>query len=921
MKKFAYIFAAATLLTAASVACNNEEMANPQQSTQTATRSLGAARIPEGTAVPGKIVIKVNESTERNLILSQKGLVQMSSVPSPMSAALSSIKATEVERLFPIDERYEKRTRREGMHLWMVVTFDETVDVGTAMSMMKDADGVELVEYMPIAEMASAPQPFLKRESVLPFNDPLLINQWHYNNTGALPKSVEGADINLFKAWEISTGKPEVIVCVVDGGIDVTHPDLVDNLWVNEKEKNGTPGVDDDGNGFVDDVHGYCFVADTSDLKPDEDAHGTHVAGTVAAKNNNGIGVCGVAGGNESANSGARLMSAAIFREGYMSGGNTAAAIKYGADNGAVISQNSWGYPYKTGVFTLPSHLRKAIDYFVKYAGCDNDGNQLPDSPMKGGVVIFAAGNDNYEFTAQPSSYENVISVASIGPNFKKASYSTYGTWVDITAPGGEQFGNPITYGVLSTVSPNAGNTFGKSYEYYQGTSMACPHVSGVAALVVSTFGGKGYTNEMLKKQLLSSILPVDIDEENPGYIGKMGAGCIDAYAAVHNINREIAPQKPVFKEDPMSQNDFTSINLCWKVPADEDDGQASYFKLYYSENELNAANYSKTGKFAGKVKALNSQAGDEIHRTVGNLLPGTTYYFALEALDRWGLVSEPVFFSAATKVNNPAQIENVPQKPVLVLNTEKGEYSLKVSEPDGHSWKYNISGATKGVSHKRVDNDILITIRPVLTEGEYVLTIQLVDELGAESSYNIPFVIVNVAAPKVLDPFAPVTLGVKNGEASIKVDSHFTTNPYLSMSYNATSTDGTIASVVIDNGGILTVQPHKPGRTYVNVEASNGYKSISTSFEVQVTEDKDMPVYSVWPLPVRKEMNAWLNPSVTKATIIVSTMTGEEVFRKDVTANAQGIATVNLSDLAAGSYRLTITTNGETYRKTIVKY
>ena len=121
------------------------------------------------------------------------------------------------------------------------------------------------------------------------------------NGTTTIPAAslarVAGADIGLFKAWEKETGKPNVIVAITDGGIDITHPDLKDNLFVNQKELNGQEGVDDDGNGFIDDINGFNFIHNNGKIYPDDESHGTHVAGTVAARNNNGIGVAGIAGG------------------------------------------------------------------------------------------------------------------------------------------------------------------------------------------------------------------------------------------------------------------------------------------------------------------------------------------------------------------------------------------------------------------------------------------------------------------------------------------------------------------------------------------------------------------------------------------------------------------------------------------------
>ena len=159
----------------------------------------------------------------------------------------------------------------------------------------------------------------------------------------------------------------------MDGGVQVDHPDLVDNIWVNEGEIPGN-GIDDDGNGYIDDINGYNFMYDSGKLTPMK--HATHVAGIIAASGNNGKGIAGIAGGNGTAGSGVKLMSTQVL--GATSSNNTAAAIKYGADNGAVISQNSWGYnTTTTSVSYIDPADKAAIDYFIKYAGCDNDGNQL----------------------------------------------------------------------------------------------------------------------------------------------------------------------------------------------------------------------------------------------------------------------------------------------------------------------------------------------------------------------------------------------------------------------------------------------------------------------------------------------------------------------------------------------------------------
>ena len=180
------------------------------------------------------------------------------------------------------------------------------------------------------------------------FDDPLLVNQWIYHRVGAAVGSTAVADLNIFPAWSVSTGHKDVVVAVVDGGIDYTHPDLAANIWR-------------DGQGAC----GYNFCRHNTEITPS--SHGTHVAGTIGAVNNNGIGVCGIAGGDGTPGSGVRLMSCQIFDE----PGRDAATIEeimvWTADHGAVISQNSW--TYVPGLPDLSQSGKAAIDYFIEYAG------------------------------------------------------------------------------------------------------------------------------------------------------------------------------------------------------------------------------------------------------------------------------------------------------------------------------------------------------------------------------------------------------------------------------------------------------------------------------------------------------------------------------------------------------------------------
>src|SRR6188768_1862245 len=515
-------------------------------------------------------------------------------------------KASNMYRLFPYDPKHEAKLVKHGLHLWYVVEIDETTDPANAVAQFKQLNEVTVAEME--HEKVLAPYevksyvPTAGTLSVLPFNDPLLKDQWHYDNTGQL--GVGDADVNAFTAWQTVTGINEVIVSIHDQGVDVKHVDLKANIWVNPGEI-ANNGIDDDGNGFIDDINGYNFQKNIGAIDPEN--HGTHVAGTIAAVNNNGIGVSGIAGGNGSGN-GVKIMSLQI-----LGGAPIEKSYVYAADNGAVISQNSWGY---TSPGSVDMSVLDAIDYFVEEAG-NYDG-----SPMKGGLVLFAAGDSNYDADWYPGYYPAAMSVASIGTEWKKAYYSNFGTWVEISAPGGDQseaYGSKG--GVLSTIPKD-------QYAYMQGTSMACPHMSGIAALSLSNRNHQ-MTNTELWNKLVTGV--VNIDKYNPDYIGKLGSGAIDAALALKNDQGKAPAAITNVSATDVAQ-EFAI--LTWTVPTDEDDAHPLKFNIYYGIDTVTVANLLVASKITFKN---DSVAGKTIVHEVGNLLGLKQYDFVVTSVDRWG--------------------------------------------------------------------------------------------------------------------------------------------------------------------------------------------------------------------------------------------------------------------------------------------
>ncbi len=495
------------------------------------------------SVVRGLLQLKLKESDVQKVQASRLSVSADSSVNvgiQRLDVLNRQFGVSKMQRVFPYAGEYEAKHRKYGLHLWYELVLDEGVDPTLAADFYKAMGEVEDAEpiYRVVRigglssnqDTATAAHTGYRTASSgisrsATANDPDIPKQWHYHNDGSIAGSVAGVDIKLFDAWDVTMGSPNVIIAVIDGGIDYTHTDLAANMWRNTAEIPGD-GIDNDNNGYVDDVYGYDFLRKTGNITADN--HGTHVAGTIAAANNNNMGVAGVAGGSGSGD-GARLMSCQIFEANGSDVANSTdikRAFVYAADNGAVICQNSWGY----GSVGYQDALDlEAIKYFINEAGTDAYGHPRPNTPMVGGLVIFAAGNNvngagyNPANKYYPQAYDEVLAVAAVGADGTRARYSCYGDWVDISAPGGHSPADSSQQ-VYSTY-PN------DTYGYDVGTSMACPHVSGTAALILSRYGGTAYTPDLLRRRLLASAR--SLEELEPTYASQMGAGLVDAARAL----------------------------------------------------------------------------------------------------------------------------------------------------------------------------------------------------------------------------------------------------------------------------------------------------------------------------------------------------------------------------------------------------
>ncbi len=640
MKKFLYIAAISVLLSACTADLEDRDLTVGEQNfTQ---------KIVNGSdgCVRGAMLVRFETSAESRLAECATRSGATRTGMAGVDAVLNDVNGYAVEPVFVITEKNRAKMHEAGLHLWYEIKFDENSDIDAIATRLAEVADVQTVQFVHhicrINSVESSNNDNLQLSSTTRatitlkdvFNDTYNLYQWNLHNLAAeskvkptkisnLAEVHEDADVNAVPAWKLCMGDPSIIVAVLDEGVMNTHEDLADNIWVNTAELNGQEGVDDDQNGFKDDVYGFNFVYMRGGITWDkayDTGHGSHVAGIVSAVNNNGKGVSSIAGGSGNKD-GVKILSAQIFSgaDGSTTS-NTARAIIYAADNGAHILQCSWGYlsaaasngygmPSNDSKFERYSSLEKnAIDYFIKNAGSE-------DGPIDGGLAIFASGNDAASLPCYPAAYEPCISVSAISPGLRPAFYTNYGIGSDILSPGGESLYN---YGeVLSTVPAKFATNGTKNYGMMQGTSQACPHVSGVAALGLSYAKqlGKRYTAKEFRSLLLAAtnditphltgsisfkdIAGTTYNINYPEYKGLVGNGYIDAYKLLLSIDGTPFEVVKVGEE--------SEINLATYFGALTD---AQFDKVECSEEDMNAVGLTIGDYQDGKLKVTCAKSG-----------------------------------------------------------------------------------------------------------------------------------------------------------------------------------------------------------------------------------------------------------------------------------------------------------------------
>lgn len=807
----------------------------------------------------------------------------------PLDAGLSALGVTSMRRLFPDAGRFEARTRRAGLHRWYVLTYDDTAPVTKAASSLQDLPGVETVEGRRRVRQSAV------------FDDPRFPLQWGYANDGA-GGGTPRADINVSQVWsQYTTGHPDVIVAVIDGGVDLTHEDL---------RANCIPA------GYA---GSYNYVDRSATIYAHD--HGTHVAGTIAAVNNNGTGVAGIAGGDYAAGvPGARILSHQVFKtvttaEGtYDTIGDFETAIKEAADHGAVIANNSWGDVIdldEDGRISAdelvraralhnegPSAaMRAAIDYFITNAGYDENGEQT--GPMAGGVIFFAAGNDNIPYNAY-GAYDPVLSVAAFDRTGAKSSFSNYGSWVDIAAPGSD---------IWSTVPGNA-------YDSYNGTSMACPHAAGVAALIVSQFGGPGFTADMLREKLLGGA--------DAGFIpASYGIGPkIDAFGAFAYGSTDIPDAVAALSAEASSNNvDFT-FSL-----TSVGDGIPSYGYLLMAAQDrsaLEAVNPAAPGKAV--TSALVSPAGevgDEVTVRLSGLDFSTDYYVAVAACSANRIFSDlsPIV-AVSTGANNPPVIACDQTGTLTVMAYRTVSIPIRIYDPDGHAVTVECTpGSDAFVLEGPVsggDTYTAVITGTGAAAGSYRALIKASDPYGRSDTFILRYTLRANRAPQQVAEVSDLFL-TRVGEACELDMTQYVTDPDGEvLRYEVSYGD---ASVIYFNavGNRLYGTSLRYGATVVTVKASDFMgESVTFSFRVLIRQEGETAQVSYNAATGYLTVGTGTEEMSTRIRVAAST--GATVYDVTVTCSAYHPCVLNMGRCAPGIYRVLIEYGGQRVEKTIVK-
>jgi subtilisin family serine protease len=639
--------------------------------------------------VPNEIIVKFHESAGDTI---EKQLYNSADVPnfSPLSTRPKSLNAKfRVSRIKPLLQNFQKRQlplrspgqensksraqQRIFKRLRRAPAKTKVPNLGRIYKIQIEAGSRQVLEealdeYRSNPDVEYAEFNYIVSINSIP-NDPLHPDQWSFSK------------ISVQQAWNIYTGSSETIVAVLDTGVDYNHRDLQDNMWVNEAELNGTEGVDDDENGYVDDIHGYNFVYNNGDPK-DDYGHGTYCTGIIAATGNNDLDITGICWNT-------RIMALkfmGVFQEGSTS--DAVRAIYYAVQNGADVISNSWSLPHES------LSLKDAIDYAYS----------------QDVIIVASAGNDGSDSPQYPACYKNVISVAATDSDDRKWTYSNYGDYVDIAAPG------------VDILSLSAERTlFGVSNNGYtttlSGTSTACPHITGACALLLSV-------NPLMTYDQVYNILTRTADPISPGIC--LSNGRVNIAGAMHAV----IPSRGYISFD---SDYYANPGVMRILLADRDlrGIGAQQATIMTSRDDLEKIILTESGSVSGVFNGSISTGSGE-----PNSEDGIVQVFSDEVITA-------IYFDADDGTGNPAATMDSAiadtEAPVLLnVQVETHNRSVSITLETNEPTKAEIScGLTRGGPYAFVQedavtaNDHTFKLQPLSLNTEYYFVLELIDIVG----------------------------------------------------------------------------------------------------------------------------------------------------------------------------------------------
>ncbi|MEN6308527.1 MAG: S8 family serine peptidase [Anaerohalosphaeraceae bacterium] len=641
---------------------------------------------------------------------------------------------------------------RVGVHRWRL---EPQKTVAQAIRELSANPDVKYVEANYLVYAAATP------------NDPLQNKLWGMHNTGQTGGTPD-ADIDAPEAWNITKGSDQVIVGVIDSGVDYTHSDLAANMWMNGAERYGVTGVDDDGNGYVDDIYGWDFLNDDND-PDDENGHGTHCSGTIGAVGNNTTGVAGV-------NWNVKIMALKFLNAENM--GNTADAVEaitYATmmrQRGVniVLTSNSWG--------------GTAFSQILMDA--------VAASRQAGMLFVAAAGNNNTDVDITPNypscfNLDNVISVAATDHNDQRAIFSNWGaTSVDLGAPGVD---------IWSTIR-------GNSYAIYSGTSMAAPHVAGVAALAWSMAPGSSYTQ--IRDAILDGVDPVNMDQ--PTVTG----GRLNAYNTLARLAMIVAKASPADGDVFINPNPPVSFTIYFSYPVDRatlqpadlkvNDKKANMFTVsqdncsvtfYYFISPVNMEGLQKMYMLGGAIKTSSGiPVSPSLKAWTATFRWDKVQMDTIESIPMNGSAIQLPLTDMAVTFNEPYNAESVDVEDVVL---SQGTVSAVVKDGVSNRVTYKLDGVSQeGILTAKIPAGAVTDLygNPILSYSA-----------NFELDYGVmPF-------PVTMQPCAPMGSLIYEGKVSGSISQNDTDSFVMSIDPGQTITvvvkpDETLCPVLDLSGG-----------------------------------------------------------------------------------------------------------------------